>query len=295
MDEITLDGKTYISSKKAAAITGYAKDYVGQLCREGRVEARLVGRSWYVYEPSLEAHRFEDGRKAPEKEASDDLVEIATAAFSGIRGLRHDSDSSVGEPSSDKENTVDSSDITNKYNVFSDVTYRSEAVEPLPIPEKELPVADQEITEAASTVEEKPKKDEERVADMQNAWQEWFSAPINMDTEQERPAFRQEEEPQQVPVRRVVTDIGPTIATEREGYVPVSMQREHIDTKKAEHKPRVGRSPQSYALIKASLVSVILITLTIAIVATGYIHELHISSIERNIFIEYFGGVTSIK
>jgi hypothetical protein len=58
MDEITLDDKTYVSSKRAAEITGYAKDYVGQLCREGRVEARLVGRNWYVLEDSIREHRF---------------------------------------------------------------------------------------------------------------------------------------------------------------------------------------------------------------------------------------------
>ena len=58
MDEITLDGKTYVSSKRAALITGYAKDYVGQLCREGRVEARLVGRNWYILESSIREHRF---------------------------------------------------------------------------------------------------------------------------------------------------------------------------------------------------------------------------------------------
>jgi hypothetical protein len=58
MDELTLAGKTYVSSKRAAEITGYAKDYVGQLCREGHVEARMVGRSWYVLESSIREHRF---------------------------------------------------------------------------------------------------------------------------------------------------------------------------------------------------------------------------------------------
>ncbi len=58
MDELTIGDKTYISSKQAAKITGYAKDYVGQLCREGRVEARLVGRNWYVLEASVLEHRF---------------------------------------------------------------------------------------------------------------------------------------------------------------------------------------------------------------------------------------------
>ncbi len=58
MDELTIGDKTYVSSKRAAKITGYATDYVGQLCREGRVEARLVGRNWYVLEGAIREHRF---------------------------------------------------------------------------------------------------------------------------------------------------------------------------------------------------------------------------------------------
>jgi|SRR3989344_3915698 len=58
MDEIFIGEKRYISSKQAAQITGYAKDYIGQLCREGRVPARLVGRSWYVLESAITDHRF---------------------------------------------------------------------------------------------------------------------------------------------------------------------------------------------------------------------------------------------
>ncbi len=66
MDELTIGDKVYISSKRAAKITGYAKDYVGQLCREGRVEARLVGRNWYVLEASILEHRFGVGEEAQE-------------------------------------------------------------------------------------------------------------------------------------------------------------------------------------------------------------------------------------
>lgn len=58
MDELLIEEKRYISSKRAAKITGYAKDYIGQLCREGRVPARLVGRSWYVLETAIQDHRF---------------------------------------------------------------------------------------------------------------------------------------------------------------------------------------------------------------------------------------------
>lgn len=58
MDELLIDDRKYVSSKRAAKITGYAKDYIGQLCREGRVPARLVGRSWYVLESAITDHRF---------------------------------------------------------------------------------------------------------------------------------------------------------------------------------------------------------------------------------------------
>lgn len=66
MDELTIDDKKYISSKRAAKLTGYAKDYIGQLCREGRVPARLVGRTWYVLESAVEDHRFGQKKSEPE-------------------------------------------------------------------------------------------------------------------------------------------------------------------------------------------------------------------------------------
>lgn len=66
MDEILIGDKKYVSSKQAAKVTGYAKDYVGQLCREGRVPARLVGRSWYVLESALQDHRFGDKKTGQE-------------------------------------------------------------------------------------------------------------------------------------------------------------------------------------------------------------------------------------
>lgn len=69
MDEITIGDKVYVSSKRAAQITGYAKDYVGQLCREGRVEARLVGRNWYVLDSAIREHRF---GKSEEKTTSNE-------------------------------------------------------------------------------------------------------------------------------------------------------------------------------------------------------------------------------
>ena len=68
MDEIIIEEKKYISSKQAAKITGYAKDYIGQLCREGRVPARLVGRSWYALESAIQDHRFGNNEVKEPKE-----------------------------------------------------------------------------------------------------------------------------------------------------------------------------------------------------------------------------------
>ncbi|MCW9054562.1 MAG: helix-turn-helix domain-containing protein [Candidatus Pacebacteria bacterium] len=47
-ETIILEGDKYISSKRAAELMGYTQDYIGQLCRAGKIEARQVGRSWYV-------------------------------------------------------------------------------------------------------------------------------------------------------------------------------------------------------------------------------------------------------
>jgi len=86
MDELTIDEKVYVSSKRAAKITGYAKDYVGQLCREGRVDARLVGRNWYVLEASIMEHRFgatpadqKEPATAAAKEAAEPAIQISKA------------------------------------------------------------------------------------------------------------------------------------------------------------------------------------------------------------------------
>ena len=78
MDEILIEEKKYISSKRAAKITGYAKDYIGQLCREGRVPARLVGRSWYVLETAIQDHRFGDSVVESEGKSAAAQPEVIT-------------------------------------------------------------------------------------------------------------------------------------------------------------------------------------------------------------------------
>lgn len=57
MDTVTLDGKTYVRAVRAAGELGYAPDYVGQLCRGGKVDAKRLGKTWYVREGALEEHK----------------------------------------------------------------------------------------------------------------------------------------------------------------------------------------------------------------------------------------------
>jgi hypothetical protein len=56
-DRIELGGEVYLSSVRAAEELGYTKDYVGQLARAGKIDAKLIGRSWYVLESSLREHK----------------------------------------------------------------------------------------------------------------------------------------------------------------------------------------------------------------------------------------------
>lgn len=72
-DALILQDKKFISAKRAAVIFGYSSDYVGQLCREGKIECTMVGRSWFVSEESVLNHKLSS---SDPKVASDDSVKI---------------------------------------------------------------------------------------------------------------------------------------------------------------------------------------------------------------------------
>jgi len=56
-EEFFADGKKYISSKVAGEISGYTTDYIGQLCRAGKIEGKLIGKTWFVNDASLSLHK----------------------------------------------------------------------------------------------------------------------------------------------------------------------------------------------------------------------------------------------
>jgi len=64
MEKLVLDGKSFVKASRAASALGYTSDYVGQLCRSGKVDAHLVGRTWYVNEEQLRGYKVEKKRSS---------------------------------------------------------------------------------------------------------------------------------------------------------------------------------------------------------------------------------------
>lgn len=65
---MVVEGVQYISSKRAAAQSGYAQDYIGQLARGGHIQAQRVGGLWFVNFDSLLAYKKGDGQDASFRE-----------------------------------------------------------------------------------------------------------------------------------------------------------------------------------------------------------------------------------
>lgn len=59
---VGFDGKKYVSAVRAAELTGYTSDYVGQLARSGKILSQQVGGRWFVEFEALKAHKAEKDR-----------------------------------------------------------------------------------------------------------------------------------------------------------------------------------------------------------------------------------------
>lgn len=57
MDKVIFDGVEYTKASVAAKELRYTSDYLGQLCRAKKIDARLVGRTWFVNLDSVHSHK----------------------------------------------------------------------------------------------------------------------------------------------------------------------------------------------------------------------------------------------
>lgn len=95
---VTVDNKTYISSKEAALRTGYAQDYIGQLCRGRKIVAKRMGRTWFIEEASLLAYMdAQNGAKTTPvgdatQEKSAQSESVINLGNSGVEVVQDDSE-----------------------------------------------------------------------------------------------------------------------------------------------------------------------------------------------------------
>lgn len=67
MDFVEIAGVRYVRATDIARQFGYTSDYVGQLSRAGKIDAKQIGRVWYIKEGELDVHKKENIRSNKKK------------------------------------------------------------------------------------------------------------------------------------------------------------------------------------------------------------------------------------
>ena len=80
---IKIKEKKFIPSRDAAKVAGYDADYIGQLCRGGKLECKRVGRVWFVEHSSLVEHCKEKGNGKPFGNTSDGPIDFTDTETGG--------------------------------------------------------------------------------------------------------------------------------------------------------------------------------------------------------------------
>ncbi len=87
MDVIEISGSRYIKATDAARAVGYTTDYVGQLSRSGKIDAKRIGRVWYVNEEEILAHK--KGRGRSNKQKTQEAFQKAKAEVAPVGQIHH--------------------------------------------------------------------------------------------------------------------------------------------------------------------------------------------------------------
>ncbi len=74
MDTVMFDGVQYVKASVAAKEFHYTSDYIGQLCRSKKIDARLVGRTWFVSPKSIREHKQTKYQKTSRVDDAQDTV-----------------------------------------------------------------------------------------------------------------------------------------------------------------------------------------------------------------------------
>jgi hypothetical protein len=80
-DPKTFNEPERISTKHASLMSGYNTDYLGQLCRSGRLDCRMVGSTWFITKESLRQHI---DSVVKEKKAKSQKEQVAESPFPSL-------------------------------------------------------------------------------------------------------------------------------------------------------------------------------------------------------------------
>ena len=73
-----LGSEDLLTTKEAAALSGYSTDYIGQLAREGRIEAKRIKKSWHISKQSLLKYKEDNKKILKLEEKKDSLAESSS-------------------------------------------------------------------------------------------------------------------------------------------------------------------------------------------------------------------------
>lgn len=237
MEEILIDDKKYISAKQAAEATGYARDYIGQLCREGRVPARLVGRSWYVLESALHDHRF------------------------GNQGA---------EEASETKQTVPPK--TSFTATWESPRYESAPIDILPSIQHR-----NRIEDAGKSISDNRDSHKETANDLHNSWRSWFDRSSSKGAEHvqeegklEKSEEKREEiekEPTRVPIRAIHERLPEELMPQRQSSPAASQE----DTEAEVIRIRKGGGGTARKAVSIFGLLIALALATLAVLGSGYL------------------------
>jgi len=120
MKELTLNGRTYLTTKRAAEITGYTTDYVGQLARQEKVDAQLVGRNWYIGEDSIKKHKFGEAEVSIRKEENETPAPALELLVNSVEDEIKKGEGAVPVHEEVQEEVVEEDPLTNMQSAWQD-------------------------------------------------------------------------------------------------------------------------------------------------------------------------------
>lgn len=296
MDELVIDNLVYIPSKRAAAITGYAKDYIGQLCREGRIEAKLVGRSWYVLESSIREHRFGITPERPQEPAETQPEAMSAAQIEE-------------QPEAPSEPIA---------KTWESPVYIAETPEPIPL--QEDPTSLENPPQIPEPVSEAPTQ----IQEVQNAWQEWFAKnnQVSVRDRSQDPVTEPASQPASLHVDDTRLETASTedqtdaSADREEEAAPVRIHRSYPGSmdigsvaaspdrsrdqkraiKSSVRKNRMAASPAGGRLVlQAIFIGIIVITLAVTVIGTGSLDAFNPTWASNPGAVNYLAGVRIIE